>query len=73
MRTDYVSEFTLFINQFLAEHPEVVEDQKRGWNIYWNPKVNPEELKSSKTQFLTTATHGSAGGGGREAFPHSDY
>ncbi|MHB9103373.1 MAG: DUF3460 family protein [Sulfuricella sp.] len=49
MKTDYVSEFTLFINQYLAEHPEVVEDQKRGRDIYWNPKVDQEALKSRNT------------------------
>lgn len=72
MKTDYVSEFTLFINQYLAEHPEVVEDQKRGRDIYWNPKVDQEALKSRNTPFRTTAMHGSAEGEGREASSHSD-
>ena len=72
MKTDYVSEFTLFINQYLAEHPEVVEDQKRGRDIYWNPKVDQEALKSRKTPFRTTAMHGSAGGGGREDVSYPD-
>ncbi len=45
MKTGYISEFTLFINQYLAKHPEVIEDQKRGWDRYWNPKADQEALK----------------------------
>ncbi|WP_124705728.1 DUF3460 family protein [Sulfuriferula multivorans] len=30
MKSDDVSEFTLFMSQYLAKHPEVVDDQKRG-------------------------------------------
>lgn len=36
----YVSEFTTFINRYLDEHPEVVKDQRLGWDIYWNHKVD---------------------------------
>lgn len=35
----YVSEFTLFMDKYLKEHPEVVKDQQRGWAIYWNPEA----------------------------------
>lgn len=72
MKTGYVSEFTFFINQYLAEHPEVADDQKRGWNIYWNPKVDQEALRSRNAPFRTTAMHGDAGGGGREALSYPD-
>jgi hypothetical protein len=38
-------EFMNFLDRFLDEHPEVVKDQQRGWDIYWKPqKVNLEEL-----------------------------
>jgi len=30
MNKSYVSEFAVFMNQFLAEHPEAVEEQRRG-------------------------------------------
>lgn len=40
MDRHYVSEFTTFMNQYLAEHPEVVEDQKTGRSIYWDRKVD---------------------------------
>jgi hypothetical protein len=36
----YVSEFMNFMNQYLKEHPEVVEEQRRGWNFFWNAKVD---------------------------------
>jgi hypothetical protein len=45
MEKNYISEFTVFMNRYLKEHPEVVKDQERGRNIYWNPKLEPEELK----------------------------
>jgi len=48
MEKGYVSEFTVFMSRYLQEHPEVVEDQQRGWNIYWNHAVNFEELKQVK-------------------------
>jgi Protein of unknown function (DUF3460) len=28
-------EFTQFMTAYLNEHPQVVEDQKRGWEKYW--------------------------------------
>ena len=48
MEKSYVSEFTVFMSRYLQEHPEVVEDQQRGWNIYWNHAVDFEELKQVK-------------------------
>lgn len=37
---NYVSEFTSFIEGFLDQHPEVVEDQRRGWLIWWDHKID---------------------------------
>jgi len=44
-------EFMEFMDEFLDTHPEVVEDQKTGWDIYWNPlKIEtPDELHSLLT------------------------
>lgn len=36
----YVSEFTSFMNGFLAQHPEVTRDQRRGWLIWWDHKID---------------------------------
>lgn len=44
----YVSEFERFMGQFLAQHPEVVQDQCKGWYIFWNHKADLEELKKAE-------------------------
>jgi len=36
----YVSEFTVFIDQYLKDHPEVVKDRSVGFGIFWNRKVD---------------------------------
>jgi hypothetical protein len=47
MRGDYVSDFEVFMNRFLEEHPEVIKDQKYGWNIFWDHKVDFESLQEA--------------------------
>ncbi len=37
----YVSEFTRFINDYLAEHPEIIEQQKLNRRTYWDSNVDP--------------------------------
>lgn len=39
----YVSEFEQFINAYKAAHPDVEEDQRRGWYIWWDHKAEPSE------------------------------
>lgn len=58
MKSDYVSEFTLFMNQYLAKHPEVVEDQKRGWDIYWNRKVDLAAFEKAKEDYVPNDGYG---------------
>lgn len=41
----YVSEFDLFLNAFLEEHPDVIREQRKGWKIYWDKKVDLDEQK----------------------------
>ncbi len=36
----YVSEFTHFMDHFLEEHPEVIKDQRIGWRLYWDKRVD---------------------------------
>lgn len=43
----YVSPFTEFIDGFLQEHPEVVEDQRKGWYLYWDHHVDLDEQKKA--------------------------
>jgi hypothetical protein len=40
----YVSEFDQFIDAFMHQHPEVEEDQKRGWYIWWDHRLDRDEL-----------------------------
>jgi hypothetical protein len=47
----YVSEFMNFMNRYLKEHPEVVEEQRHGWEFFWNAKVDltaPEITKEDR-------------------------
>ena len=37
----YVSEFTQFMDRFLADHPEVVEDQRHRWPLFWERLESP--------------------------------
>jgi hypothetical protein len=40
----YVSEFEQFLNGYLAGHPNVEPDQRRGWYIWWDHRANFDEL-----------------------------
>jgi len=42
-----VSEFEQFMEKFMGEHPEVVEDQRKGWYIFWDHKVDLNALKKA--------------------------
>jgi len=48
-KSGYVSEFTLFVEKFLEWHPEVVEDQHVGRAIFWDRKVDFEELEKARS------------------------
>lgn len=44
-------EFMEFIDAFMNAHPEVVEDQKHGWDIYWNPEMaHRDELEEESVE-----------------------
>jgi hypothetical protein len=58
MMKPYVSEFTDFMNQYLAEHPEVVEEQRRGWASFWQRKA---ELRMPETTKVDQAPDDSYG------------
>jgi len=62
----YVSEFEAFINHFLEEHPEVVDDQRRGRALYWDHKVDwatrekaeQDQVPDSRYGFYYPTWHG---------------
>ena len=43
----YVSDFAHFMDDFLDHHPEVVDDQRRGWSIYWNHELDINEQEKA--------------------------
>lgn len=40
MERNYVSDFTLFIDHFMEEHPEELEVQRTGRRLYWEKQVD---------------------------------
>lgn len=58
MERQYVSEFTRFIEGYLAEHPDVVKDQKTGWNIYWDHKVDFQAIKEAQEDAVPDDSYG---------------
>jgi hypothetical protein len=46
----YVSEFEQFLDCFLSEHPEVAEDQRRAWYIWWDHPIDLKDLEKPKDE-----------------------
>jgi len=46
--TEYVSEFTRFMDDYLKNHPEVVADQHVGRAIYWDKQVDLAEIEKAE-------------------------
>lgn len=44
----YVSEFEQFMGQYLARRPQVIEDRQRGWYIWWDHRVDLDELDKQR-------------------------
>jgi hypothetical protein len=44
----YTSEFGQFMNNYLARHPEVEEDRQRGWYIWWDHRIDFDELERQR-------------------------
>lgn len=53
----YVSEFTQFMQQLLLHHPEIIEDQHRGWALYWEAdgRADTDLGKVQKAQEANTS------------------
>ena len=54
---EYVSEFECFFGKLLEEHPELVEDQRKGWNIWWDHKVDLEAERLALTDAVPTPAY----------------
>ena len=44
----YVSDFDQFLHGYLAAHPEVEQDRTRGWYIWWDHRVDLDELDKQR-------------------------
>lgn len=44
----YVSDFERYLNGYLQQHPDVEDDQKRGWYIWWDHRYDPDLLDMAK-------------------------
>ncbi|MES2126747.1 MAG: DUF3460 family protein [Pseudomonadota bacterium] len=40
----YESEFSRFMQAYLARHPEVPDDQRHGWYLLWDKQVDFDDL-----------------------------
>jgi len=60
MSKAYVSEFTKFMKQYLDEHPEVIEEQKRGWASFWQRKAEIHAPGKSKDDIAPDDSYGYA-------------
>jgi len=58
MNKAYVSDFEIFMNQFLKEHPEVAEEQMRGWRSFWEVKTDPAASHFSKEDVVRDDHYG---------------
>jgi len=58
MAKGYVSDFSKFMNQYLEEHPEVVEEKKRGWASFWLLKTEIRSPEKSKDDVAPDDSYG---------------
>lgn len=43
----YVSEFTRFMNKFLEQHPEELQEKQKGRALWWDKPQEPAEQASN--------------------------
>lgn len=55
---EFVSEYTQFIERYLVEHPEVLDDQHKGRLIYWDKKVDLEAQKKAEMDTVPDDIYG---------------
>ena len=44
----YESDITRMIRELLQEKPHIVQEQKKGRALWWDRKLDPEELKRTR-------------------------
>ena len=58
MSKAYISEFELFMNQYLKDHPEVVEERMRNWRSFWEARVTPAPMKIDSRDIVPDEHYG---------------
>ncbi|MEO8331666.1 MAG: DUF3460 family protein [Gallionella sp.] len=56
----YVSEFTNFMNQYLEAHPEVVAEQRSGWESFWKRKAELRAPEKTRDDLAPDDSYGYA-------------
>lgn len=72
MGTDYVSEFTVFMNRYLGEHPEAVEEQRRGWGSFWIPKTGLDAQEEADEDLVPDDGYGFSWSAWRAESPEAE-
>ena len=44
-RKPYESDLTTFMREFLARKPQVVEQQREGRALWWDKKLDPDDIE----------------------------
>jgi hypothetical protein len=58
MDRNYVSDYTRFIDQFIQEHPDVLEEQRSGRLLYWDKRVDLVAQKKAETDTVPSDGYG---------------
>ena len=58
MTKPYISEFESFMNQFLKEHPEVSEEQRRNWRSFWEAEIDHDTLYPRQEDLIEDDLYG---------------
>ena len=56
-RHGYVSEFDHFIGRFMQQHPDVEKDQRTGWYIWWDHRLDPDEADPLRQNEVPVKTY----------------
>jgi hypothetical protein len=58
MDRNYVSDYTRFIDQFIQEHPDVLEEQRSGRLLYWEKRVDLVAQKKAEMDTVPSDGYG---------------
>ena len=52
--TRYVSEYEQFLNRYKDEHPGVEDEQRRGWKIWWDHRLDLDAVDRQRRDSVQT-------------------